>query len=139
MLPNPHDAPAEPAEGAGHEPVPGLVGGGFFAPEGTVVNGQIGMPGATMPEAAIDEYREPLASENEVRLAEDGLMPPPAGDAVFAEQFGEDNFRLFVAAPANFGHHLRAFLFGIDVRHCLTLSLRLQIFLIKFQNFSPQG
>jgi len=77
MLPNPHDPPAEPAQRAVHEPIPGLVRRQFFTPERTVVDGQIGMPRTPMPETAIHEYRQPLASKNEVRLAEDGLMPPP--------------------------------------------------------------
>ena len=49
MLPDPQDAPAEPAEGAGDEAVAGPIGGDLLPPEGGVVSGLDEMPRAAVP------------------------------------------------------------------------------------------
>jgi hypothetical protein len=38
-----------------------------------------------MPETPIDENRQPLGAENEVRPSKDGLVPPPTGDSLTAK------------------------------------------------------
>ena len=70
MFPDPQDAPAELAEGAGDEAVAGPVGGDFLWPEGGVVPGLDEMPRAPVPEAAVDEHCElaPLDYEPQNRL-----------------------------------------------------------------------
>jgi hypothetical protein len=42
-----------------------------------------------------------LAWEDEVRFSKHSLIPPPAGDAVFAKQFRQCKLGLLVAASAN--------------------------------------
>ena len=43
------------------------------------------MLGAAVPKTAIRKQREPHSPENEIGLAENFLMPAPAGDVVLAE------------------------------------------------------
>ena len=74
---------------------------------------------ATVPEAAIHKNGQPLFWENEIRLAKNRLMPPPTFDAVPAQQFGQRQFRLLVAAPANPRHHFRPLRLGENVRHSM--------------------
>ena len=120
VFPNPKDGPSGFAQGANHKEIAFFVGGKFAPPEGAIVHGQIGMFGAGVPETAVHEKREPHATENEIRFAEHGLIAPPAGDAVASHQFGQREFGLFIAAPANPRHDFGTFLFGEDVRHGLT-------------------
>jgi len=67
MLPNPQDAPAEAAEGAGDEAVAGAVGGDLLPPEGGVGFGRRGVERAAGPAAVVDENGEA------VRKAKSGL------------------------------------------------------------------
>jgi hypothetical protein len=52
---------------------------------------------AAVPEATIHENSEPLLAKNEIGLAGQRLLPPPASNAVGAENSGELEFRVFVA------------------------------------------
>ena len=70
-----------------------------------------------MPEAAVNEEGEPVLPKHEIRLAWQGGMATPTGDAIGAEQFGERDFRLLVTATANSGHYRRALLFCENVGH----------------------
>jgi hypothetical protein len=60
MLPNPQHAPAERAEGAGHEAVAGAVGGDLLAPKLRVGFWLSGVERAAVPAAAIDEDGQAL-------------------------------------------------------------------------------
>ncbi len=62
MLPNPQDAPAAGAEGAGDEAVAGAVGGDLLPPEGGVGFRRRGVERAAVPAAAIDEDGEAMRS-----------------------------------------------------------------------------
>jgi len=55
MLPKAEDAPAEASEPAVDEAVAGAVAGQLLAPERAVVYGQIGVPGTSVPETAVNE------------------------------------------------------------------------------------
>ena len=116
-MPDAENAPATGAEGAVNELVTGLVAGEFLAPEGTVIDGQIGMFGAMMPEAAVHEDDEFLFGKGEVGFAEKGIMTPPAGDFMLAENLDQRDFGFLVSMAPNSRHHLGAFCFGEDVRH----------------------
>jgi hypothetical protein len=54
-----------------------------------------------VPEAAVHKNREPGLRENEIRFANHWLMPPPAFDAVLAQQFCQRQFRVLVPATPN--------------------------------------
>ena len=82
MLPDAQDAPVGPPQGLVHEPVTRLVAGNLVAPESGVAFRLRSVLGTAVPEAAIHKNREPKFGENEIRLAEDFLIPPPAGDFV---------------------------------------------------------
>lgn len=77
-----------------------------------------------MPEAAVHEYREALLAENEIGVARQRLLPPPARDAMRAENGGELQFRVFVAVRANRRHHLRPLFLAEYIRHVARISPR---------------
>jgi hypothetical protein len=56
------------------------------------------MAGAAVPKAAVHKHGDPLAAEDEIGFAENGRVPPPSGDAVFAHQRNEAEFRRAVPA-----------------------------------------
>ena len=85
MLPNPHDLPAKPAERAVHAAVAGLVRREFLFPECTIAGRDFAMLGTAMPKTSVHKNGQSDPGENEVRLAEDFLIPTPAGDLVPAE------------------------------------------------------
>lgn len=120
MFPDPQDAPACLFQSPGHQPVTGLIAGNFFAPECRIALGLCSVFGAAVPKTAIHENGQPVLPENEVRFAEDFLVPPPAGDAVRPEKCHHPQFRVPVPARADAGHHLTALGFGENVRHVLT-------------------
>ena len=72
---------------------------------------------AAMPETTINEHRHPGLWEDEVRPAKNGLMPPPAGEAMPSKEPHQGQFSVPVAARADAGHHLRPLGFGENVRH----------------------
>ena len=75
------------------------------------------MNGAIVPVAAIDKEGDFLPGENEVWLADELLIPPPAGDAVLPEQGDHSQFRRPIVFAPDPGHNLRALLPGEDIRH----------------------
>jgi hypothetical protein len=91
VFPDSQNVPAEAAEGAVDETVAGAVGVEFFAPEGAVVGGQVGVFFAGVPETAVHEKGDAGGAEHEVGpdnefggwgagdYADDGVAPP-AGD-----------------------------------------------------------
>jgi len=85
VFPNPHDTPAEFAQLAVHPAVAGLVRGELFFPEYTVADGDFAMLGTAMPKTSVHKEGEPHSPENEIGLAENFLIPAPAGDVVLAE------------------------------------------------------
>ena len=85
MFPNSDDAPTELSEFAVHPAVAGLVRGELFFPEYTVADGDFAMLGTAMPKTSVHKEGEPHSPENEIGLAENFLIPAPAGDVVLAE------------------------------------------------------
>ena len=76
-----------------------------------------GVFGAAMPETAINEHRHPGFWEDKIRPAKNGLMPPPAGEAMPSEEPHQGQFGFLVAARTDAGHDLRPLGFGENVRH----------------------
>jgi hypothetical protein len=73
VFPNPKDGPSGFAQGANDNEVAFFVGGKFAPPEGAIVDGQVGMFGAGVPETAVHKKREPHATEDEIRFAKTTL------------------------------------------------------------------
>lgn len=88
--------------------IAGTVAGDFAPPVFTVFLGHAAVPPASVPEAAINEDREALARENEVGVARERLVPPPASDARRAQYGCQLHLGVLVAAGTDGGHDLRA-------------------------------
>ena len=84
VFPNPDDAPPAFPQRPIHLAVPELVGGEFPFPEGPIAGRGAGMFGAGVPETAVHEHHHPRLAKDEIRFAEDFLIPPPAGDGAFS-------------------------------------------------------
>jgi len=117
VFPNPHDAPAILAQNAVNAAITGFIRGELFFPEHAIANWRFAVFGTPMPEAAVhkDDYSRP--PKNEVWFAKYGLVAPPTGDMVPAQQLYQCEFCLLVAASANSGHYIGALRFREDVRH----------------------
>jgi hypothetical protein len=81
VLPNPQYSPVGSPQGAIYHSVAGDVPGEFVFPKCTIAFGRTITPRAAVPETAVHKYHKFEFWKNEVRLAEDLLIPPPAGDA----------------------------------------------------------
>ncbi len=74
------------------------------------------MLGAAVPETPVHENREFNFLKNEIRFAEDFLIPTPAGDLVLPEKCCERDFCVLVPASANQTHYFRTLRFGENVK-----------------------
>jgi hypothetical protein len=117
VFPNPHDTPVEPAQFTGHLAITLPVAGDFGIPKYPVRFRAAITAGTTVPEAAIHKQRQPVPPKKKIGLAEDFLMPAPAGDVVLAQQFHQCKLGVFIAMPAYTGHDGGAFRLGKNVRH----------------------
>lgn len=117
VFPDPHDPPAFCPEGPRDEPVAGSIARKFLHPERCVVLRLCGMPGATVPETAVDEDGEAQFRENEIRTPENGVMPTPADDSISAQQRSQHDLGVFVTAPADPRHDKGALRLGEYVSH----------------------
>jgi len=122
VLPDAQDPPAGLAEGAGDEPVADLVCGQFLPPERGVVAWFGTVLRTPVPETAVHEDRQAVAAKDEVRLPENGLIPPPAKNPSPAENEDEGQFGAAVAASPHAGHNLRTLCLGEDVCHKVTAN-----------------
>ncbi len=118
-FPNPHHPPAGTTQRAVHNPVASFVTSELLAPECAIRCGLRGVPGTAVPETTVHKKCEPRLPEHEVWLAEQGLIAPPAGDAMPPEQPHQRQFRGLVPAPANPRHHFRPLRLGENVCHFL--------------------
>jgi hypothetical protein len=62
------------------------------------------MDWASVPKAAIYKYGDPQFGKNEVRFAEDGLMPAPSSYALDAKHADHGQLGAFVPTRANESH-----------------------------------
>ena len=108
MSPDAENSPALAAKQPGCATVTGSVTGDFVLPVFAVSPGHAAVPSAAMPEAAVHEDGEAGAAENEIRMAGNGLVPPPAGDAGCAKNGRQFQLGGFVAFRADGGHDLRS-------------------------------
>jgi len=80
MFPDAENSPASAAKQPGCAPVTGSIMGNFVLPILAVSPGHAAVPTTAMPEAAINEECDTSGGENEVGVARQWLVPPPAGD-----------------------------------------------------------
>ena len=85
VFPNTENMPASQPQGAVHQPVAGDVPGEFLFPKRTVAGGLRAVLGTAVPETTVHKDGEFEFVENEIRFAEDFLIPSPAGDFVPAK------------------------------------------------------
>ena len=85
VFPNPQHPPFGRPQGPRHQTVTLPVAGKFIFPERAVAFRFRSMLGTAMPETTIHEEGKSAFGENEIRFAEDFLMPPPADDFVPAK------------------------------------------------------
>jgi hypothetical protein len=85
MFPNPQHPPAVAPQCPRDQRIALFVSGKLSPPEGAVSLWLRAMLGAAMPKTTVHEDGEFEPWKNEVRLPEDFLMPPPAGDFVPAK------------------------------------------------------
>jgi hypothetical protein len=117
MLRNAEDAPAASAKFPVHFPVAFTVTGDLGLPKLFVPLRCSVALGTAMPEAAINEDRQPLPAEREIGLSRKFKMASPPSDSLFAKKLHQHSFRPLVALSSDPRHHLRPFGLGKDVGH----------------------
>ena len=76
----------------------------FIFPKGSIAFGCAVTAGAAVPETTVNKHRKFEFWKNEVGLAEDFLVSPPAGDAGIFQQADKSKFRGGIAARPNPRH-----------------------------------
>jgi hypothetical protein len=76
-----------------------------------------------VPKATVNENSQVLSTENEIRTARQGLVPPPPRDPGGTQDCDKPEFGLAVSLGANCGHYLGAFRFREFVGHLEILRL----------------
>ena len=109
VLPNPQDAPALLSKSPRDSAVSGSVSSYLLAPVGCVGLWLFAMLRAAVPEAAVNEYYQPLALEKEVRATRELGMPSPSLDRVAAQNLDQTQFSRAVPFRPHRSHHLRSF------------------------------
>ncbi len=152
-LPNSNDAPAGFAQRSRHPLVALLIGQQLAPPEGAVVFRLCGVPGTPMPETTVHENRRARSAKNKIRpnrkpppaafplpplhsafcilhfkfilpsAFPDFQVPPPALDAMLAQQSCQRQLRLLVAAAANPRHHFGALRLGENISHFFSTTV----------------
>lgn len=96
MLPDAHDLPPALLQGACNESVALFVPVQLGPPEGVIVSRLVPMFGAAVPEAAINENREPDLRKDKIRPAEDFAVSAPSSHVIPAEKNHEGHLGLLV-------------------------------------------
>jgi hypothetical protein len=119
MLPEPEHQPFFTPQLPGNMPVTLAIPVKFYRPKPSVVRWRNAVDGASMPEATVDEYRDPGCLKNEVwthpwvfrrhRLTfrfgqRNGHVAPPTSYLVSPQQTHKLKFRRLVAAAPDPGH-----------------------------------
>jgi hypothetical protein len=86
VLPDAYHEPSALFQRAVNELVSPFIAGEFTKPELPIIDGHIGVLGAAVPEAAVDENCDFLAPENEIRLTNHFHVTTPSDDVVFAKE-----------------------------------------------------
>ncbi len=117
MLRDAEDAPAPSAQFSVHCPVALPIPSYLGFPELFVpLWGSVAL-WTSVPEAAINEDRQPLLAEGEVGFPGELQMPPPSRDPLLTEELHEHPLRPLIPSPLDPRHHLGSLLLGEDVWH----------------------
>jgi hypothetical protein len=117
VLPETHDSPTRPAQGAIHQTIPRPIDGQFPPPEFGVVLGLGRVTGTCVPETAIHKHRDPALGKDEIRPPKDGSVSAPALEVVRPQHPDQGEFSALVAVAADARHEARTLGRGKDVRH----------------------
>ena len=72
---------------------------------------------ATVPETSINKHRQPFTAEEKVRPPRQFLVPSPALNTEFPENFDEPYFRGSISRPRNSPHDAASGFLAVYVRH----------------------
>jgi hypothetical protein len=117
MLPNPEHVPPGGGEGSIDLAISRFVATQFKTPKVDVGTGYGAMLWTAMPETTVHEYGEAAFRKYEIRAAEYGRFPAPAGELVFAKKRDESQLRRPVSASFDAGHDVGSFFPRENVRH----------------------
>lgn len=117
MLPNPRHTPPLPPQKPAHRPVPLHVPRNLPVPERGVGPRFRPVFRASVPETPVHKHRQLRRAKHEIRLPEERVIPPPAGDFVRPENLNHPQFRGAIPLRADEGHHVAALGFCEDVWH----------------------
>jgi len=117
MLPDSQNLPTAPAQLAVHKTITHLVPCQLLSPESTIGSRLCSVARAAVPEATIHKNGKLEFWKNEIRFAEDRLMPPPAGDVVTSQNAQEREFCPFISTTAHASHDVGALSCGEDIGH----------------------
>ena len=117
MFPQTQHAPVSAAQRPCHQNIARFVTGEFIFPKRAVACWFCSMLGTAMPETTIYEDCQLEFWKDEIRFAEDFLIPPPAGDFIPPETFCQRDLRILVPARPDTRHTNRSFCFGKKIGH----------------------
>jgi hypothetical protein len=72
---------------------------------------------ATVPETTVHKNGQTCFDENEIRFAENRLMPPPSFEVMLTQKLCQRYFRFLITASANPRHYFRPLRFCENVGH----------------------
>jgi hypothetical protein len=117
MFPNPQNSPALSTKLARYTAVTYAISADLYFPKVTVLNRCIEVFRASMPEAAVSEYRDLLFGKNKIWAADHGPMPPPTRELVLPKKRRQRQFSVLVATATDPGHHCAALLSCKNIAH----------------------
>jgi hypothetical protein len=117
MLPDANHFPTGLSQRPIHQPVACSVSSELPHPKRAVRRRPSRVLWTAMPKATIDEQSQTLLPKNEVRFAEDVLVPPPPSELVASQDAQQGEFCPFVSAAVYARHYGRPFSRGEDIGH----------------------
>ena len=106
MLPDSEHGPAGSAQLHCHGFISFTVALKLWSPIRFILLRRLGATRTAVPKATIDEYRNPLGAEDEVRASRQLLVSTPAGNMGASEDSNKTQLRARVSSRANGGHYL---------------------------------
>jgi len=100
-FPNPHHGPPVASQGTAYVAVTLLVRLQLFSPEGAVSSGMLAMLRTPVPETPINKNGRARCAKDKIRLAQDRLVPAPAGNPMVFEKTQQGQFGVSVALATN--------------------------------------
>jgi len=116
-LPYPNYFPTKPSQPAIYRQVSFPVTLNLDPPERPVLFWQLETFGASVPKAAINEYRHLVLSKGEVGPAKNRQVPPPSPQPLCPHHARKPELSPHIPLAPDLGHNFRTFFFGPDVSH----------------------